>query len=80
MPEYSSKWKCEAYKTDSKIRMAVWRLDDENNTIKIPLDNQVKSAKIIYPLANNGEVTATENGVTVTLDRQNTAALIEVEI
>ena len=80
MPEYSSKWKCEAYKTDSKIRMAVWRLDDENNTIKIPLDNQVKSAKIIYPSANNGEVTATENGVTVTLDRQNTAALIEVEI
>ena len=80
MPKYSQKWMCEAYKTDTKIRMAVWRLDEENDTVEIPLDTQVKYAKIIYPSKCDGKIITTENSIFVTLDRPNMAVAVEVEI
>lgn len=80
MPKYSQKWMCEAYKMEGKIRMAVWRLDEEKDTIEIPLNSDVKAVKIIYPTKCDGKATASKNSVSLTLDRPNCAAVLEIEI
>ena len=79
MPTYSQKWMCEAYKLPSKLRMAVWRMDEEKNTLAIPLDKEYKSAKILYPSVCDGSIELQENCLTVCLNSPCTAVVIEVE-
>ncbi|MBO5262044.1 MAG: alpha-galactosidase [Clostridia bacterium] len=80
MPEYSQSWMCEAYKLPSKIRMAVWRMDDSIATKEIPLCKKIKSAKILYPSSCDGKVALCENGISVTLNNPCTAAVIECSL
>ena len=78
MPQYSQKWMCEAYKLESKIRMAVWRMDEEKSALSIPLEKEIKSAKILYPSKCDGELTFSGSTLAVSLDRCNTACIIEI--
>ena len=79
MPKYSQKWMCEAYKLPSKIRLAVWRMDENKDTVSLPLGVNIKSAKILYPSRCDGEVKFDGTSLSVTLNSPCTAAIIEVE-
>ena len=79
MPQYSDTWMCEAYKLPSKIRMAVWRMDESKNTITLPLGVNIKSAKILYPSKCDGELKFIGAELSVTLNSVCTAAVIEVD-
>lgn len=80
MPQYSDTWMCEAYKLPHKIRMAIWRMDEQKASIKIPLGCGIKDAKILYPSHCDGKITPQGNDLTVTLNSPCTAAVIEIEI
>jgi hypothetical protein len=79
MPKYSKKWMCEAYKLPSKIRLAVWRMDENKDTVSLPLGVNIKSAKILYPSRCDGEVKFDGTSLSVTLNSPCTAAVIEVD-
>ena len=79
MPQYSQNWMCEAYLLPNKIRMAVWRMDDHCDTIKIPLGNEIKGCKILYPSSCNGKISACGTELLVTLNDKCSAMVIEVE-
>ena len=78
MPQYSDTWMCEAYRLPDKIRMAVWRMDEQKDTIKIPLDCEIKNAKILYPSHCDGKITKQGSELTVTLNNPCTAAVVEI--
>ena len=78
MPEYSQSWMCEAYKLSSKIRLAVWRMDEDKDTVTLPLGVDIKDAKILYPSRCDGKVEFCEKDLSVTLNSACTAAVIEV--
>ncbi len=80
MPRYADTWMCEAYKMPRKIRMAVWRMDEEKDRITIPFDDDIKSAKILYPSRCEGAISTQGKELTVTLNSPCTAAIIEMEI
>ena len=80
LPQYSQKWMCEAYKLDGKIRMAVWRMDEDVDTVSLPLGSDIKSAAILYPSRCDGGVKANGQELLVTLNSPCTAAVIEVII
>ena len=79
MPEYSQKWMCEAYKLPKKIRLAVWRMDENKDTVSLPLGVNIKSAKILYPSKCEGKVEFCGADLSVTLNSPCTAAVIEVD-
>ena len=79
MPEYSQSWMCEAYKLTDKIRMAVWRMDEDKDTVTIPLDREYKNAKILYPSNCDGKISLYKDTLTVALNNPCTAAVIEIE-
>ena len=80
MPKYENTWLCEAYKLPTCIRLAVWRLNDDGNTFEIPLDREIKNAKILYPSVCDGSISFKGQRLTVTLNSPCTAAVIEVNI
>ena len=79
MPRYADTWMCEAYKMPRKIRMAVWRMDEEKDRITIPFEDDIKSAKILYPSRCEGAISTQGKELTVTLNSPCTAAIIEME-
>ena len=80
MPRYADTWMCEAYKLPRKIRMAVWRMDEEKDRITIPFEDDIKSARILYPSRCEGAISTQGKELTVTLNSPCTAAIIEMEI
>ena len=80
MPEYSQNWMCEAYKLPDKIRMAVWRLDENSDSLFVPINESVIDAKILYPTNCKGEVSVVSGGINVTLNNVNTAMVIELTL
>lgn len=80
MPKYTDTWMCEAYKLPRKIRMAVWRMDEEKDRITIPFEDDIKSARILYPSRCEGAISTQGKELTVTLNSPCTAAIIEMEI
>ena len=78
IPQYDGEFMCAAYDNEKTAKMAVWRMDTDKDSIHVPLDFKVKSAKILYPVVKNGSVTVNCEGVKVTLDKKYTAAIIEI--
>ena len=80
MPKYENKWLCEAYLLKDKIRLAVWRMDENKSSLNIPLPEDIKSAKILYPQVCDGYVTVDSRELCVTLNSPCTACVIEADI
>ncbi len=78
IPHVSNKIFCSAYKTPTCIRMGVWRMDSENETVFIPLDTEYKDVRVRYPRSNGARIERVRGGVEVTLPEQFTAAIVEV--
>ena len=80
IPKYTDDIMCEAYYTDKHIRMAVWRMETDISKVKIPLSNEIKDAKIIYPSSPKASVCIADGGVEVTLSEPLYAVIIELSI
>ena len=80
LPKYENTWFSEAYRLDGKIRMAVWRMDEQTSTFDFDLGEKINSAKILYPGVCDGCVAWEESTLKVTLNNPCTACVIECEI
>ena len=80
IPKYGDGIICEAYRTENKIRMAVWRMETDTDEITVPLTEIIKNAKIIYPKTPKGNVSITDKGVNVHLNERLYAVILELSI
>jgi alpha-galactosidase len=76
-PVYGDGWACLAFRTPTAIRMGVWRLHGEDDTVVIPLAKAGKTLSVLYPSTFDGVAERVEEGVRVTLPRNSTAVLLE---
>lgn len=79
LPQYKDNWIISAYLYNKCIRIAVWRLDSDEEIINIPI-GKVVSEKILYPKSTDASVIKTYNGIEVKLNKKYQALLIEVQI
>lgn len=80
MPQYSDTWMCEAYKIEDTVRLAVWRMDENKSTLEIPLDKEIKDAKILYPSLCEGKINAKGSILEVTINNPCSAMVIECKL
>lgn len=77
---YGRKWLTVGYRAEDKSYIAVWRLDSDESTHFIPLDNMINAnnAEIIYPLENQCTLTRKSGGITAELPNKYSAAIIKL--
>lgn len=80
MPKYENTWMCEGYKFDNTVRLAVWRMDENKDTLSVPLNKKIKDAKILYPSDCQGNVSFANDTLSVTLNSKLSAVVIEAEL
>jgi len=80
IPKYGDGIICEAYRTENKIRMAVWRMETDTEEIIIPFTEGIRDAKILYPKNPKGAVSITDNGVNVHLNERLYAVIAELSV
>ena len=80
IPKYGDGMICEAYKTENKIRMAVWRMETDTEEIDIPFSDIIRNARIIYPRDPKGAVSVTDKGVNVHINERLYAVIAELSI
>ena len=78
IPSVQDTFFCSAYKTPTCIRLGVWRMESENDTLFIPLNTEYQNVRVRYPLDNGAVVQRVEGGINVTLPEQITAVIVEV--
>ena len=76
LPTYEDRLFSAAYAAPSCTRVAVWRLDTEEDTLVLPL--ACKTARVLYPASFDGALTVENGAVTVRMPRKNTAVLVEL--
>jgi len=75
---YGKGWLAAGYRNNKNAYMAVWRMDDDNESIFIP-DIKSKNIKIIYPVRNKCEIKNAVNGINVTLKDKKSAVVIQID-
>ena len=78
IPHASDKVFCSAYKTPSCIRLGVWRMDSESDTVFIPLETEKQNVRERYPVDNGAKIERAPGGINVTLPEKFTAVIVEV--
>lgn len=78
LPKYHGEWQCAGYRNDSKVFLAVWRMDSDQNEITIPL--KANKANIVYGLKDIGVCTINNDDVSVKIREKNNALIIELEV
>jgi len=76
LPGYETNIFAAGYRYPSCSRIAVWRMDTEEYTIRIPITS--REVKILYPSSSAAVVKRDADAVTVTLPKQRTAVLLEI--
>lgn len=76
LPTYRDRIFSVAYAAPSCTRVAVWRLDTEEDTLTLPVD--CRAARVLYPASFDGTLSIENGSVTVKMPRKNTAVLIEL--
>lgn len=76
LPEYNGGWQCAGYKNEEKMFLAVWRMDSEQDQIRVPV--KAHNASIIYGLDDIGVCTVCDNDILVKINEKNNAVLIEI--
>lgn len=75
IPKYGDGWLCLGMKSNEHTRLAVWRMDDESDTVEIPLE--ANNVKIGYPSASECKVTKNNNKIKVFLPEKYMATILE---
>ena len=78
IPKYTDQWLVSAYRCTDCVRMAVWRMDTDEEAVRIPLPKAQGRVRVLYPSAFDCSATYADGGVKVTLPRRFTAVVIEV--
>ncbi len=78
MPQYGAPWLCSAYRYPDCIRMTVWRMAGEDDTLCIPLDGAGDKVKLLYPSASDCKASVQNGAVAVTLPRKYSAIVLEI--
>ena len=78
VPNYTNEWLCSGFKKDNSVRLSVWRVNSENDTLKIPVDFNINSVKILYPKNTDCTITNSANEISVKLNRKKQAVLLEI--
>lgn len=76
LPTYADRLFSVAYAAPSCTRVAVWRLDTEEDTLALPL--ACKTARVLYPASFDGTLSVENGTVFVKMPRKNTAVFIEL--
>ena len=63
------------YKAKDKRYLAVWKMDTDEQSIEIPLENP-KNAKLLYPLDTDARLQINDNGITLNMPSKFSAVLI----
>ncbi|MBO5219675.1 MAG: alpha-galactosidase [Clostridia bacterium] len=75
LSDYPDGWRAVAFRCPDCVRLNIWRIDGESDTLEIPL--AAKEAKVLYPSNTEGSITVGDT-LTVHLPKQNTALVVEV--
>lgn len=75
LSDYPDGWRAVAFRCPDCIRLNIWRIDGESDTLEIPL--AAKEAKVLYPSNTAGSITVGDT-LTVHLPKPNTALIVEV--
>jgi len=75
LPKFNGEWQCAGYRNAEKLFLIVWRMDSEQDEIKIPI--KVDKANIIYGLADIGICSIFENNLSVKIREKYNALIIE---
>ena len=78
LPKHGDEWFAVAHRYQDCIRMSVWRMDGENDSVTIPMSASISSCKVLYPSKLRGNARVAGNAVTVTLDTPRSAILLEI--
>lgn len=80
IPGYTDKWMCAAYRKESLVRMAIWKMNDDENSISIPFDSDVKNTSVIYPKDFDGQIVKKGKSVDLIMNEPFSAAVFEVQL
>ncbi|MBQ2709852.1 MAG: alpha-galactosidase, partial [Clostridia bacterium] len=75
LSDYPDGWRAVAFRCPDCVRLNIWRIDGESDTLEIPL--AAKEAKVLYPSNTEGSITVGDT-LTVHLPKPNTALIVEV--
>ncbi len=78
LPGFHDDFMCLSFRCDSGVRMAVWRMETDKDTVRIPVATENGTAKIVYPKKSDCTLKADKEGVTVTFPRPNMALILEL--
>lgn len=79
LPKHSDEWMCLAFRCENCTRLAVWRMDSEEDTITIPLSFEINNVEKLYPLKDDYKSSKYSDGLKVTLPNKYCAVLLEVK-
>lgn len=77
IPKYGDGWLCLGMKSSGHIRLALWRMDGEADTVEIPLETN--EVKIGYPLNSECKVEKSDKGIKVSLPEKYMAVVLEIQ-
>lgn len=78
LPRHGDEWFAVAFRCKDCIRMSVWRMDGENESVTIPMPSPIASCQVLYPSKPAGSASVDKNSVTVRLDEPRSAILLEI--
>ena len=84
LSQFHDEWTCLGLHAENRIYLAVWRRDGDKHTLEIPLDQlngKEVAARCLYPSFSEVSFAwdASENVLTVTMDRDFMARLFYIE-
>lgn len=77
LPQFNSEWYCAGYKNAEKMFLVIWRMDSEQDEIKIPINTS--KANIIYELDNIGACSISDDSLIIKIKEKHNAVIIEIE-
>lgn len=79
LPKHTDKWLCLGFKCEDCVRLAVWRMDSDDESITIPLEIKGNSLKKLYPSKADYKAEMVDNSIKVTLPDKYCAVLLELQ-
>ncbi len=76
IPEYGDEWICVAFRSSDKVKMALWRLNSENQTMTVPI--KADKVSVLYPSDYKCDAKLTDNGISVSLRQKYSAVILDI--
>ena len=77
--KHTDGWLCSAYRLKDCVRMAVWRMNTEKESVDVPLE-KTGGSKILYPKNSDAVLAETKQGLRITLRKPFSAIVLEIGV